>query len=209
MEDSFPLRIPRVGRRSLATALSKRLYRLGGLEKTRAGEVLSPAATRGLKSYIEGPLAKQIHREHQKALNARTTFVFGHTHKPFSVGMNFSNFAGAVNVYNSGGWVVDTKHPETAHGGAILLVDEEMNVVSIRMYNETERQKRCTVRVEALDIDNNPLYTRLSRLVKDDRDPWLSFSSTVARSLIEYHKRFGQRLNMTRPHPPQQKELGA
>jgi hypothetical protein len=182
----------------LATALSKRLYRVGGLEKTRAGEALSPAATRGLKSYIEGPLAKQIRKEHQKALNSQVTFVFGHTHKPFSAGMNFSGFDRAVNVYNSGGWVVDTKHTETAHGGAILLVDEEMNVISLRMYNEAEGKKTGVVRVETLDSGDNPLYTRISRLVTCDRDPWLSFSSTVARSVSEYRERFRERLNMAR-----------
>jgi hypothetical protein len=182
----------------LATALSKRLFQMGGLEKTRAGEVLSPAATRGLKSYIEGPLAKQLRKEHQKALNAQTTFVFGHTHKPFSAEMNFSNFADVVNVYNSGGWVVDTKYTESAHGGAIILVDEQMNVASLRMYNEAEGQKTCVVRVEALDSGDNPLYARISRLVNCNQDPWLSFSALVARSVGEYHERFRVRLNMVR-----------
>jgi UDP-2,3-diacylglucosamine pyrophosphatase LpxH len=183
----------------LATALSKRLFQVDGLEKTRAGEVLSPAATQGLKSYIEGPLARQVRTEHQKALKVQTTFVFGHTHKPFSAKMNFSSFDLPVDVYNNGGWVVDTKHTETAHGGAILLIDEQMNVVSLRMYNEAGKQKSCPVRVEALDSSDNPLYTRISRLVEDDRGPWLSFSSAVARSVGEYHERFRERLNMARP----------
>jgi hypothetical protein len=67
------------------------------------------------------------------------------------------------------------------------------------MYNEAGKQKSCPVRVEALDSSDNPLYTRISRLVEDDRGPWLSFSSAVARSVGEYHERFRERLNMARP----------
>ena len=127
-------------------------------------------------------------------MQAQTTFVFGHTHKPFSVSMKLDHFRDPLSVYNSGGWVVDTAETELAHGGAIVLADEELNVVSVRMYNEAEKQRRPTVKVEAVDGSENPLYEHVSRLVRCDQDPWLSFSRVVAENIDIYHKRFRDRL---------------
>ena len=44
------------------------------------------------------------------------TFVFGHTHKPFQEDVNFREYPGWVNVYNSGGWVIDTVETQPLHG---------------------------------------------------------------------------------------------
>jgi hypothetical protein len=51
-----------------------------------------------------------------------------------------AHFRDPLSVYNSGGWVVDTADTEPAHGGAIVLADEELNVVSVRMFNEAKNQ---------------------------------------------------------------------
>ena len=40
-----------------------------------------------------------------------TTFVFGHTHKPFSKYTTFTGYPGWVDVYNTGGWVVESVKP--------------------------------------------------------------------------------------------------
>ena len=178
--------------------ISKEIKRLGALEKTQPGTVLTEDAKRGLRAYIEGPLARQISEEYKKPMQAQTTFVFGHTHKPFSASMKFDHFPDPLSVYNSGGWVVDTADTELAHGGAIVLADEVLNVVSVRMYNEAEKQRRPTVKVEAVDGSENPLYEHVSRLVRCDQDPWLSFSRVVAENVDIYHKRFRDRLDMVR-----------
>src|ERR1700722_7450761 len=178
--------------------ISKEIKRLGALEKTQPGTVLTEDAKRGLRAYIEGPLARQISEEYKKQRQAQTTFVFGHTHKPFSASMKFDHFPDPLSVYNSGGWVVDTADTEPAHGGAIVLADEVLNVVSVRMYNEAKKQRRPTVNVEAVDGSENPLYEHVSRLVRCDQDPWLSFSRVVAENVEIYHKRFRDRLDMVR-----------
>ena len=85
-----------------------------------------------------------------------------------------------------------------AHGGAIVLADEELNVVSVRMYNEAENQDRPPIKVEAVDGSENPLYEHVAQLVKSDQDPWLSFSRVVAENVDIYHKRFRDRLDMVR-----------
>ena len=42
-----------------------------------------------------------------------------------SVSMKFNDFLALWNVYNSGGWVVDTADTELVHGGGMVLADEE------------------------------------------------------------------------------------
>jgi len=192
-------RWPKLGERLallFAPIISKSLKHVGVFEKTQVGNVLTQDARQGLKAYIEGPLANQISAECKRAMQAQTTFVFGHTHKPFSASLNFATFSRAVNVYNSGGWVVDTMTTEPIHGGAIVLVDQGLNVVSVRMYNEAENQRRWPTKVEALDGRENPLYTHVAQLIKNDQDPWLSFSRVVAENVDIYHKRFCDRLNL-------------
>ncbi len=85
---------------------------------------------------------------------------------------------------------------EPIHGGAIVLADDKLNVVSVRMYNEAENQRRWPVKVEALGGSENPLYAHVVHLVKDDQDPWFSFSRVVAENVDIYHKRFRDRLNL-------------
>jgi hypothetical protein len=178
--------------------ISGEVKRLGAFEKRKPGEALTEEAQRGLKGYIDGPLATQISTECKKPMRAQTTFVFGHTHKPFSASMKCEHFPDLLSVYNSGGWVVDTADPERAHGGAIVLADEKLNVVSVRMYNESENQDRSPVKVETADGIKNPLSEQVSRLVDNDKDPWVSFAKVAAASVDIYHQRFRDRLNMVR-----------
>jgi hypothetical protein len=176
----------------------KLLDRTAVLEKTRTGTSLSPQARQGLKAYIEGPLAAQIWGEDKHPSPAHTAFVFGHTHKPFAEAMDFRHFPPGVAVYNTGGWVVDTEQTEPTHGGAILLLDEQFNLASLRMYNEARNPHDYRVRVEAVDSSRNPLYSHLGRLVNSDQDPWRSFSQAVAANIERYHRNFRRRLSMAR-----------
>jgi hypothetical protein len=171
----------------------------GSLEKRQPGEALTRHAIRGLKAYMEGPLAKQIQEECRDSTRAQTTFVFGHTHKPFSASFHFEHFTIPVHVYNSGGWVVDTPQTESAHGGALVLADEDLNVVSMRMYNETDSHLGSPVKVETVDGRENPLSTRLVEIVRCEQEPWLSFSRVVVENVDVYHQRFQDRLNLVKP----------
>jgi hypothetical protein len=92
--------------------------------------------------------------------------------------------------------VVDTEQSEPAHGGAIVVLDEEFNLASLRMYNEARKPQDYKVRVEAADSSQNPLYTHLERLVNSDSGPWRSFSQAVAANIEQYHRNFRQRLSM-------------
>ena len=178
--------------------ISNLIGRAGCLEKTQVGQSLTPDAAQGLRAYVEGPLANQIQEECGRGMQAKTTFVFGHTHKPYSACQDFKNFPSGMNVYNSGGWVVDTKDTDPTHGGAIILIDEQMNAVSVRMYNEAKRPTAYHVRLEAVDGPSNPLHHRLAGLINSNQDPWLTFSRVVADNVDAYRTNFRKKLKLTR-----------
>ena len=136
--------------------------RLSSLERNQPGQVLSKDAEQGLYGYMDGlpnqmdsqgnpigPLAHQMSDEKLEAQDLeQLTFVFGHTHKPFQDLRNFRSFPGWVKVYNSGGWVVDTVERQPYHGGAVILIDENLETTSLRMYNESEDPDAYAVTVQ-------------------------------------------------------------
>ena len=70
--------------------------------------------------------------------------MFGHTHKPFEEVRNFDAYLGdGVPVYNTGGWVVETVDPAPLHGGAAVLLNENLDVASLRLYNEADGSGQC------------------------------------------------------------------
>lgn len=92
-------------------------------------------------------------------------------------------------MYNSGGWVVDTEVPKTTQGAAILLIDEECNVTSLRMYNQAESQGDYRVYLSTQhSAPENQLHARLAHELRFDADPWTEFSATVADEVTLRHR---------------------
>jgi hypothetical protein len=117
------------------------------------------------------------------------TFVFGHTHKPFQADRDFQGYHPNVHVFNSGGWVIDSVARQALHGGAVILVDEALNVTSLRLYNEADTREAYAVRVETATHPNatsNPLHDRIAELVQATQDPWKAFSTCVFEAVPRY-----------------------
>lgn len=114
------------------------------------------------------------------------TFLFGHTHKPFELRVGgYAGFDNPIDVYNTGGWVVDTLKPDTRAGAAAVLIDEELNVASLRLYNQrTFGSSQVAVRV-ASDSSDNPLAERLGSRIDPQVDPWARLSAVVAEAVPE------------------------
>jgi UDP-2,3-diacylglucosamine pyrophosphatase LpxH len=159
--------------------------KIASMERSHGKEALSEDAVKGLEAYMNGPMFEQILNESTENLGYETTLVFGHTHKPFSRDIDFAKYSQVVNVYNTGGWIVDTDDTEPIHGGAVVLIDEDLNAVSLRMYNENEDPGKYAVRVEQAKkaAEPNDLYDRISALVDPGQDPWKTFSMTAARTV--------------------------
>ncbi|MEN6440094.1 MAG: hypothetical protein ABFD97_16085 [Syntrophobacter sp.] len=154
-------------------------HHVSSLERHTPGEPLSESAKEALKKYMSGPLKHQIHNE-LGFTPEDITFVFGHTHKPFEDSRTFENYHGPVQVYNSGGWVVDKVDSEPVFGGAIILIDETLETVSLRMYNEQTEPRLYAVSVNHAGAAPGAFHKRIAGLVQPNAGAWKAFSETVA-----------------------------
>lgn len=158
--------IPDTAERLVFDRLFEALFeRSASRERMHAGDLLSPDAERGLQAYLAGPLLGQVSRECRDTRVPETvSLVFGHTHKPFERAQHVPGYARPLDVYNTGGWVVDTVTPEPVHGGAIVMVDDQYHCASLRMYNEpTPGRLPTAVRVAA--VTPNPLSQALEDIL--------------------------------------------
>lgn len=166
--------------------LKHTLGKLASREVDETGSTLSPDATAGLKHYLENYVLREIRRGNRNKVPEEVTFIFGHTHKPFEDVRQFDGYNKPVQLLNSGGWVVDTREVEALHGGAIILVDDQLNVASIRMYNEDDPSRWPAVHVSAAVKEGNPLYEWLTGLITPDKAPWASFAKSVQQAVNDH-----------------------
>jgi len=155
-------------------------------ERTQTDRSLSPDAEQGLWNYVNNPLFTQMNDEcinRNLPFPSQTTFVFGHTHKPFEEVRNFQAYLGdGVPVYNTGGWVVETEQPAPLHGGAVVLLNEDLDIASLRMYNEAGEPGKYHVEVHEVPPpgqSNSDFFGHLQGLIQPDQPPWSQFSQTV------------------------------
>jgi predicted phosphodiesterase len=175
------------------TEITQRIYKtlvdkLISPERTKTGQDLSDDAETGLLYYVTCPLKKQIAEEGKNPkrhfdVPEEITFVFGHTHKPFVKSMTFENLGNNLPVYNIGGWVVETESPDPFHGGAVVLLNENLDVVSVCMYKEAKNPAKF-IPVEVHEVPpagrtNSDFYYYIKGLVQPDQPPWSKFSQGV------------------------------
>jgi hypothetical protein len=139
----------------------------------------------GLRRFLEGPVLAQLEAEHGSApLPKSAALIFGHTHKPFEKMFRFANMPWPeIETYNSGGWVIDSPEPQPIIGGAVILMDDDLNIASLRVYNETTHPNRIKPRIATAARSSNPFSQRLSRLVSANVHPWLDCSHAIAEAI--------------------------
>ena len=152
-------------------------------ENQESEEVLSARSQAGLTRYVVDDLRPEVLRGNRGQVPPKVTFLFGHTHKPFERTLDFSGYAGPVDVFNSGGWVADTLGPEPLHGGAILVVDDGLEVASVRLYQETAAGSCTPAAVHTLPGQGQVLGERLRGAIVAEPAPWHAFSTAVAAAL--------------------------
>jgi hypothetical protein len=106
-------------------------------ERSNREAVYSPELRKGIESYLLGPAYRQL-RDELGHVPADLSFVFGHTHKPFETVLEDPERNGVVEVYNTGGWPIDSREPFTALGASILFMNERLDIASLRVYNDGE-----------------------------------------------------------------------
>jgi Calcineurin-like phosphoesterase len=173
--------------------------RLNFLERNQPREVLSKDATNGLSDYIHYYLPVQMYDEKIKSEDLeQLTFIFGHTHKPLQETMSFPGFSDLTKVYNSGGWVVDSVERQEFHGGAVILIDENLEATSLRMYNESQDPTIYEVTVQEASQPGDPpsaLHQRIVDLVAGKPDLWKSFSQAAYQTVSDRAEKLNERIN--------------
>lgn len=154
-------------------------------ERRQTDSVLREDTEQGLKEYVEGPLLHQLREACNDTVPDQVTFLFGHTHKPFVGKRDFDGFANnEVWIANTGGWVVDTTDPKPLHGAAIILLDEDLHAVSVKLYSQQAKPEHYQVEVKPVPGwggDADEFADRVQDLIDSHRGPWDNLSTTVAR----------------------------
>jgi hypothetical protein len=162
-------------------------------ERHHPGITLSPRAEEGLTSYLGGPVAAQVAKEVGQP--KETTFVFGHTHKPFSDTRTVAPFSAPVGVINTGGWVVDSPEVNPLKGAALIVVDDDLHVAAVRCYSEGPDLSSYRVQIEDLGSgEPNPLVAELRQSVDPDTEPWATLAQAVQTTVVERGRQLADRL---------------
>ncbi|OYQ33876.1 hypothetical protein CHU93_02855 [Sandarakinorhabdus cyanobacteriorum] len=147
--------------------------------------VLSTDELADLRWYVSTPLWHQIAAtvgpDH---LPSHLGFIFGHTHKPFQDQVTVPGQSLPVAVYNTGGWVLDQPTLMPSQGGAAMLIDDDLNVASLRLFNDEPDGGTRPVHAGGLggfiDAENILLHQVQAALQHPDTaDLWQAFSDSV------------------------------
>ncbi len=109
-------------------------------ERMAVVESLTTEGWDGVRWYLDGVCRSQIKGElwpdpqdEEDCRVADLTFIFGHTHKPFADRLVSDASPNPVRVYNTGGWTLNGPRFDTAAGAGMILIDDALNVVLVRV----------------------------------------------------------------------------
>lgn len=151
-------------------------------ERADSGGSISDEMKAKLNEYINKILFRQISREKKENSPKDIQFVFGHTHKPFTQVSNYSNYPKPIQVVNTGGWVVDTVDKKETYGGAVILIDENLNIAPVQMYKEAYPVNTAKVCLLP-NTQENEFTTRISKLISENKNSLQSFSEVVDKEI--------------------------
>jgi hypothetical protein len=93
---------------------------------------------------------------------------------------------------------VETVDPAPLHGGAVLLLNENLDCTSLRLYNEADAPGAYQVAVKEVlppGRASSDFFLRLQGLVQADQIPWSQFSRTVAEEVSRRAQKLKERIN--------------
>ncbi|MEO1729456.1 MAG: metallophosphoesterase [Pseudomonadota bacterium] len=160
------------------------------------GHVLGEEEIADLGWYLGTPMANQM-RQELSDMPRELSFIFGHTHKPFQDELMVDGFPVPVGVFNTGGWVLDEPTLMPVQGCAAMLVSDELEVASLRLFNDPTDGTIAPVRVEGSGRLNR-LVDEAGEAVEQASSHWAEFSRLVhARIIAESDKRVRQLLEQS------------
>ena len=156
-------------------------------ERNKTDEVLGEGSRRGLAAYFTA-MRNTFERQWERPLPADVTMVVGHTHKPFSQWWDEPAWpAGGMRVFNTGGWVVDHAVAQPLQGGAVILVSDDLDVVSLRIYQQESTPSSWGIVVETVKptAGGESFAERIRSIVKPGTEPWSTFAAALDELVSE------------------------
>ena len=102
-----------------------------------------------------------------------------------------------VGVFNTGGWVLDEPTLMPVQGCAAILVSDELEVASLRLFNDPTDGTMAPVRVEGSGRQSK-LLDETGEAVASASDAWGEFSNIVHKRIVaEAEKRVVKLLEET------------
>lgn len=139
--------------------------------------VMSESGIQGLEWYLSGPVYRQFVSE-KVTPPKELSFIFGHTHKPFQDLLPVEGFDLPVKVFNTGGWAIDKPVLSAHQGAAVVFVDDQFNVASLRLYNCSNNRSVPPPMAAGAGGDNsNPMLSDLEAALS--KTNWIEFTENV------------------------------
>ena len=156
-------------------------------ERHQVKVALSKKGWEGLNEYVDGPVRLQLAADPDPGFHVHDdlVFIFGHTHKPFEEMRLPEPVGQSVEVVNTGGWVVDSVADDSVQGAAVVLLDGELNAVSLRCYHEGSSNDEG-VRVSG--AQPSAFRDRIQDLVHANDQVWRTLSAAALKAVDERHK---------------------
>lgn len=168
----------------LRALLDVTLGRAAESERDADLQVISSDGLQQLVAYLAGPLKRQLDDALGSAARrvGATRFIYGHTHKPWQRELPVPGYAMPVAVYNTGGWVIDQPTMGSSQGAAAVLIDEALNVASLRLFNDPLNGVMAPVHAaDAASIrpQPNPLRDALAAAIDGQAAAWRVFTQAA------------------------------
>ena len=168
-------------------AVDATLGQVAQSQRASYAQTMSAADVADLRWYIGSPVRRQLRRAgilHPEKLDLG--FLFGHTHKPFEDVLPVAGFERPVTVFNTGGWVMDQPTMAATQGASIVLLDEDLNMAALRLFNDPVNGRMAPVRaLGAGDFSDagNPMLAALAEALQQTAPAWQQFSGCVQQAL--------------------------
>jgi hypothetical protein len=168
-------------RHGVLAALDVSFGRFSDEERASIAQVMSGDGVTGLVAYLNGPVCGQLQDE-LGHIPPEVTFVFGHTHKPF-IDTVVPASGPVLQVCNTGGWYLDSPRLNGREGVSLVLVDDALNVVSVRCFATPINGAPCQVEVRLAShhsADGADFAAEIEGFVAADAPIWAALAHVAA-----------------------------
>ena len=149
-------------------------------------EYLSAGSLESLNWYVGGPTRRQILDE-LSSVPENTTFVFGHTHKPFEDQLVVDGFDTPVATCNTGGWMLDAPRLDGKEGASLVFVDDDMNTVSVRLFQtsmDASFQPGAARLVSVHDESGKQFLSEVTDILQQTQSLWESLAEVASEEYL-------------------------